>query len=336
VSFDGIGDLLARAHSLTGEANKPSADTSERERLASLASEFESMLLLQMLKEMRKAGSWDDDGDADTLGADTLFETLDVELARHLSAAQTLGLKRELVQAFDRKYGTGASGEEGLPARARINDIRAGYGISSVASGFSPQPESGTVPSTTGAFAPIDPSSAPVSEHLDEDGMDELTRPAGKVTSSFGWRADPFNGASKFHGGIDVRAAYGQDVTSAGAGRVVSSGDERGYGTTVVVEHADGVRTRYAHLSAALVEKGDAVAAGQVLGRAGQSGRATGPHLHFEVIANGVRVDPATIGSLGRIEEGRSDARDATSPLKPEGVVADLAVRRTTPVPGAD
>jgi murein DD-endopeptidase MepM/ murein hydrolase activator NlpD len=93
----------------------------------------------------------------------------------------------------------------------------------------------------------------------------------------------------------------------------VFSGDERGYGTTVIVEHADGVRTRYAHLSAALVQKGETIAAGELLGRAGQSGRATGPHVHFEVIANGVRVDPATIG------------------LKPEGVVADLTVRRTTP-----
>ena len=87
-------------------------------------------------------------------------------------------------------------------------------------------------------------------------------------------------------------------------------------GTTVIVEHADGVRTRYAHLSAALVQKGETIAAGDVLGRAGQSGRATGPHVHFEVIANGVRVDPATLG------------------LKPEGVVADLTVSENHAVPG--
>ena len=291
MSVNGISDLLARAHALAGEANTPPPDASERERLTALASEFESMLLLQMLKEMRKAGSWDDDGDADTLGADTLFETLDVELAKYLADAQTLGLRKELLQAFDRKFGTGAPSD--LPAKAGRDEIGA---------------------STAGPSAPIAPANVPVADQAD-DGMDELVRPSGKVTSAFGWRADPFNGTSRFHGGIDVRAAYGQDVASAGAGRVVTSGDERGYGTTVVVEHVDGVRTRYAHLSAALVKAGDAVAAGQVLGRAGQSGRATGVHLHFEVIANGVRVDPATV----------------TLPaLKLEGVVADLAVRRTT------
>ena len=312
MSIDGIGDLITRARALAGEANKPAADASERERLTALASEFESMLLLQMLKEMRKAGSWDTDGDADTLGAETLFETLDVELAKHLANAQTLGLRKELLRAFDHKYGTGPS-QEGLPPMAESHEVGLGGSFSSVASGFSRTPDTAAGASATVALAPIQPSSALVIEHFDNDGMDELTRPSGKVTSAFGWRTDPFKGTNKFHGGIDVRAAYGQDVASAGAGRVVSSGDERGYGTTIVVEHADGVRTRYAHLSAALVKTGDAVAAGQVLGRAGRSGRATGPHLHFEVTVNGERVDPARIG------------------LKPEGVVADLAVRRTTP-----
>ena len=306
MSVNGIGDLLARAHALAGKANTPSPETSERERLTALASEFESMLLLQMLKEMRKAGSWDDDGDADTLGADTLFETLDVELAKYLAEAQTLGLRKELLQAFDRKYGTGATDQDAVPASvfgAATVDKKAGRHEMGVAAS-----------SSAAALVPIPSRSVPLLDDVG-DGMDALTRPTGKVTSAFGWRADPFNGTSRFHGGIDVRAAYGQDVASAGAGRVVSSGDERGYGTTVVVEHADGVRTRYAHLSAALVKAGDAVAARQVLGRVGQSGRATGAHLHFEVIANGVRVDPASL----------------TSPaLKLEGIAADLAVRRTT------
>lgn len=121
-----------------------------------------------------------------------------------------------------------------------------------------------------------------------------LVRPvAGAVTSAFGWRRDPFTHAMKFHQGVDLRAAYGQEVQAAGAGRVVFSGEQGGYGTTVVLEHADGTRTRYAHLSARLVEKGDAVSAGEPVGRAGKSGRATGTHLHFEVIApDGRRIQP--------------------------------------------
>ena len=304
MSVDGIADLLSRAHSLARGANTPAADASERERLSSMAAEFESMLLLQMLKEMRQSGSWGDDSDADTLGAKTFFETLDVELAKHLSTVQSLGLKQELLQAFDRKYGSSASTPAGT---GHDNQPIAVAGTSNTA--VLPIAASA---SAAVAFAPIHPS-GPAVDDLAADPMDELTRPAGKVTSKFGWRSDPFNGSAKFHGGIDVRAAYGQEVSSAGAGRVVFSGEQRGYGTTVIVQHADGVQTRYAHLSAALVQRGDAISAGQVVGRAGQSGRATGPHLHFEVIANGVRVDPASIG------------------LKPEGVVADLAVRRTTP-----
>jgi murein DD-endopeptidase MepM/ murein hydrolase activator NlpD len=122
----------------------------------------------------------------------------------------------------------------------------------------------------------------------------DLVRPvAGAVTSAFGWRRHPLTGQMKFHQGVDLRAAYGQEVQAAGAGTVVFSGDQGGYGATVVVEHQDGTRTRYAHLSARLVEKGDQVGAGEPLGRAGRSGRVTGTHLHFEVIArDGRRIAP--------------------------------------------
>jgi murein DD-endopeptidase MepM/ murein hydrolase activator NlpD len=80
----------------------------------------------------------------------------------------------------------------------------------------------------------------------------------------------------------------------AAGGRVVFAGEQGGYGQSVVVEHAPGLQTRYAHLSAISVRPGDQVPAGSQVGRVGQSGRATGPHLHFEVLEQGRRVDPAT------------------------------------------
>jgi murein DD-endopeptidase MepM/ murein hydrolase activator NlpD len=124
--------------------------------------------------------------------------------------------------------------------------------------------------------------------------LGNLVKPvAGAVTSAFGWRRHPITHEVKFHQGVDLRAAYGQEVQAAAAGKVVFSGDQRGYGATVVIQHEDGTRTRYAHLSARLVKQGDPVAAGEALGRAGKSGSATGTHLHFEVIApNGQRVEP--------------------------------------------
>jgi murein DD-endopeptidase MepM/ murein hydrolase activator NlpD len=142
--------------------------------------------------------------------------------------------------------------------------------------------------------------------------------PGGEVTSQFGWRRDPFTGKAKFHRGIDVRAAYGEDIQTAGAGQVVFSGTQKGYGTTVIVQHPDGVKTRYAHLSAALVSAGDTLQAGQIVGRAGRSGRATGTHLHFEVIADGKHVDP-----LKWAESAHAGAHSGA--LKHTGVIADLA-----------
>jgi murein DD-endopeptidase MepM/ murein hydrolase activator NlpD len=121
---------------------------------------------------------------------------------------------------------------------------------------------------------------------------EDLTRPSATVTSDFGWRRDPFTGATSFHRGVDLRASEGDPIMSAGAGRVVFSGTDGGYGTSVIIEHADGVRTRYAHLSAALVALGEHVTQGQRIGLAGQTGRATAPHLHYEVLADGRAVDP--------------------------------------------
>ena len=121
---------------------------------------------------------------------------------------------------------------------------------------------------------------------------EELRTLASDITSAFGWRQDPFTGATTFHNGVDLRAAEGDPVVSTGAGRVVFSGTDGGYGTSVIIQHANGLTTRYAHLSAALVSLGQHIEDGQVLGLAGSTGRATGPHLHYEVRVDGKAVDP--------------------------------------------
>jgi murein DD-endopeptidase MepM/ murein hydrolase activator NlpD len=117
------------------------------------------------------------------------------------------------------------------------------------------------------------------------------------ASSAFGWRNDPFRGRRKFHNGVDLRAAYGTEVPTAAPGKVTFAGERGGYGLLVVVEHASGVETRYAHLSSTAVQPGDSVAAGQTIGRVGSSGRSTGPHLHFEVLLDGKRVNPEQIAS---------------------------------------
>jgi murein DD-endopeptidase MepM/ murein hydrolase activator NlpD len=154
---------------------------------------------------------------------------------------------------------------------------------------------SGRAGSSTAVSSIGQPAAGAPTIPADSDGDEPVAVPLptdARLTSHFGWRHDPFTGHARFHGGVDVRAAYGSDVPTAAAGRIVSTGTQGGYGLTVVVEHAPGLRTRYAHLSASLVRVGDEVTAGQSIGRAGHSGRATGPHLHFEVIQDGQRIDP--------------------------------------------
>jgi murein DD-endopeptidase MepM/ murein hydrolase activator NlpD len=112
------------------------------------------------------------------------------------------------------------------------------------------------------------------------------------VTSPFGYRADPFLGRLALHPGVDLAEAYGAEIHAAAAGRVVHAGPAGGYGNMVEIDHGNGLATRYAHMSEALVEEGQQVDKGAVLGRLGSTGRSTGPHLHYEVRVDGEPVDP--------------------------------------------
>lgn len=113
-----------------------------------------------------------------------------------------------------------------------------------------------------------------------------------RVTSRFGIRSDPFGEGARRHAGIDLVASEGQPVTAAAAGDVVYAGLRGGYGLHVELRHPDGRLTRYAHLRALEVREGDRIVGGTLVGLAGHSGRATGPHLHFEVWKDGLPVDP--------------------------------------------
>jgi len=114
----------------------------------------------------------------------------------------------------------------------------------------------------------------------------------GRVGSSFGERQDPFNGEGAFHPGIDIDAPYGSPVRVTADGDVQSAAMVSGYGREIVVDHGHGVLTLYGHLSAIAVMPGQHVLRGQIIGYVGQSGRATGPHLHYEVRVHKVPVNP--------------------------------------------
>ncbi|TVR68428.1 MAG: M23 family metallopeptidase [Spirochaetaceae bacterium] len=115
----------------------------------------------------------------------------------------------------------------------------------------------------------------------------------GVFTSGFGMRPDPFTGQTRFHNGIDISNAMGTPVRAAASGRVVHVENQIGnYGRFVILRHADGFQTLYAHLDSFSVRNGQTVSRGQQIGRMGNSGRSTGPHLHFSVVHNGRFVNP--------------------------------------------
>ena len=131
-----------------------------------------------------------------------------------------------------------------------------------------------------------------------------LGRPASRqfgVSSGFGVRRDPFTRRPAMHAGIDFRTPRGTPIRAAGAGRVVMAGRSGGYGNLVEIDHGNGITTRYAHLSSIAVQYGQVVNAGDHIGRAGSTGRSTGPHLHYETRIDDEPVDPNRFLRAGRI-----------------------------------
>lgn len=112
------------------------------------------------------------------------------------------------------------------------------------------------------------------------------------VGSRFGWRVDPFTGRQALHTGLDFQANTGAPIVAAAGGVVVTSEAHPEYGNMVEIDHGNGVVSRYAHASRLLVKKGDLVKRGQQVAQVGTTGRSTGPHLHFEVLVQGVHQDP--------------------------------------------
>lgn len=114
----------------------------------------------------------------------------------------------------------------------------------------------------------------------------------GFITSTFGYRKSPFTGLRDFHHGLDIGAKIGTPVKSAADGKVTYAGKQGPLGNLVVIDHGHGMLTRYGHLNTILINRGDFVKRGEVIGEVGNTGRSTGSHLHYEVHLNGVPVNP--------------------------------------------
>jgi murein DD-endopeptidase MepM/ murein hydrolase activator NlpD len=137
----------------------------------------------------------------------------------------------------------------------------------------------------------------------------QMPVPDVSTGSGFGWRIDPFTGMSALHQGLDFPASVGTTVLSAAGGVVVTQEVQPHYGLVIEIDHGNEVLTRYAHLSRTFVKKGDLIKRGQKMAEVGNTGRSTGPHLHFEVLVRGVAQDPQKFLALGRNEADKTAKR---------------------------
>jgi len=133
---------------------------------------------------------------------------------------------------------------------------------------------------------------------LIDEKLEQETRPQGRpvihgwISSYFGKRTSPFSGKTETHSGVDFAGKAGNDVLAVAGGVVTHASKKGGYGFLVEIDHGNGYVTRYGHNQMVHVQVGEAIKRGQVIAKLGSTGRSTGPHVHFEVIKDGVRIDP--------------------------------------------
>ena len=251
-----------------------SAPAQTPEQLRTLAAQFESLLLGQMMQAMRQSMFDDEDTKGNGFGDGPMADAVFSELSQALSRAGGMGLGQALQGPLSKQAGLTTN-----PAGfASVGDLPPNTGLPmsrDASTGIAASPISALV--TSAALTPI--------------AMPTAAMP-GRLSSGYGWRNDPIDGQAKFHKGVDLAMPVGQEVPAARKGEVTFAGSLPGYGLTVVVKHDDRTVTRYAHLSQLMVAPGDEVGAGETIALSGATGRVTGPHLHFEVLEDGQPVDP--------------------------------------------
>jgi len=158
---------------------------------------------------------------------------------------------------------------------------------------------------------------------------------SGNLGSLFGWRIDPITGTSALHTGLDYPAETGTPIYSAAGGVVVTQEYHFQYGNLIEVDHGNDLITRYAHASRVFAKKGDLIKRGQKIAEVGSTGRSTGPHLHFEVLVQGVPQDPQKFLNAGRNLPQPQVALNKAPAGVPSAAFNGVKPQTVTPVPPA-
>jgi len=269
------------AGSAVDRASDRTAQAARTEDAGKAAEMFESMLLGELMKAMRATIPESEDGS--DFARTTSEGMFDQALAD--ATAGKLGLRTLLERQL---------GSAGTAPLAR--DSRKSFIAPATASATTPSSAPRHATGVLGSFA----DALPRAGEMPVDGTE---------TSGFGFRLHPIHGERRFHEGLDVSAPEGTEIRAVQAGTVVAAGWQGGYGKTVELRHADGSVTRYAHASRIHVQIGDRVDAGEAIADVGQTGSATGAHLHFEAIVDGRAVEPHRY--LARVRDQADEAPSA-------------------------
>jgi murein DD-endopeptidase MepM/ murein hydrolase activator NlpD len=201
-----------------------------------------------------------------------------------------------------------------LPAPSFIGEMRSGVALLSSWATERPEltgPKLGkylqrrlrdTSVELTAAYVPYLLAPAPTDAEVADLTPLRASPVPGVESSGYGWRDDPFHGRRKFHAGNDYRADRGTPVYAVGAGTVTFAGRHSGYGNSILIDHGGALITRYAHLKKIEIEEGATVTGAERIGQVGATGRATGPHLHFEVRLAGRPVNPSLAMRVGELQ----------------------------------
>ena len=267
-TFGALSDRVGSLKPLGGDASDAEV-AAQRAELRKAAQDFEAMFINLVLKEMRP--DEEEDGLFGSSTAGNIYrEMFDTELSKTMSGSGQLGLAEMIERQVAQSLGIELEdGVETIPGQVLNRAI--------------PEPLRRSV---ARAYEAVEQTAARTAA--------DFAKPlfGGRVSSEFGLREDPIDGRGRQHKGVDIAAPEGTPVKASADGKVSFSGWQPGYGNMVIIEHAGGYETRYAHNSDNLVRKGEVVKQGQVVASVGSTGRSTGSHLHFEVRREGAAVDP--------------------------------------------
>jgi murein DD-endopeptidase MepM/ murein hydrolase activator NlpD len=229
--------------------------------IKAVAKEMEALFVYELIKAMRQATTSET---KNSLGKDTYMSMFDMELAR-LLADRGLGLQEMLLRGL-------SNGEN--PEQDSNNQE------ASEMQTQSSEPDSSFLPQlpSTGLY------SLPVH---------------GVISSHFGMRRHPLYGDNRFHAGVDIAAPVGTDIHPIRKGKVIFSGEQTGYGNVVIIDHGDGLISKYAHNKTNLVKEGDPVDVNTIIAHVGNTGKSTGPHLHLEIHDGEKFLDPIKLLASG-------------------------------------